>query len=636
MTIALYWPVMRFGFIYFDDPAYVTENIHVRNGFTSDNIAWVFSHPVSANWHPLTMLSHMVDCQLFGLKPAGHHLTSVLIHALNGMLVFLLLRRQTRAVWRSLLVAALFVVHPLRVESVAWVAERKDVLSAFLGLLSLWFYAGDVQKRSGVESQRTPEQVVPTLDARRVTLDYGLALLFLALGLMSKATLVTWPLVMLLLDYWPLKRFHAVGVWRLVREKIPFLVLAATASVVTYLVQKQGGAMVPDENLPIGTRFGNSLISYCRYLWKLFWPQNLVIVYPHPGYWPEGEVILAGGLVLGISVVLFLLQRRHPFGLMGWLWYCGTLVPMIGLVQVGDQAMADRYTYIPSIGLLILTVWGAHELARRGPRPVITASVTGVTALALCIGLTHRQLGYWRDSETLFRHAIAITGDNFRAQYVLGVILDDKGRLDEAMEHLEEAVRLRPFSVPAHNRLGIVLGRKKQIDEAIHEFREAIRLKPDSAEAHSNLGSALLAKGQLGEAMSQFQEAIRLAPDSAEAHYNLGLLLGGLGRNDEAIFQLQEAIRLQPDDPDAHYNLGIAYTIKGRIDEAIGQFREAIRLKPDYAQAHNNLGIILGRHGQIDKAIRQLQEAIRLNPDHPMARSNLAELWERTKAPTTP
>ncbi len=668
-TIVLYWPATRHDFINYDDPAYVTSNVHVQSGLTLENVRWAFSSPVDGNWHPVTMLSHLLDCQLFGTKPWGHHLTSLLLHAVNTALVFLLLRALTGAVWRSLLVAALFGWHPLRVESVAWVAERKDVLSGFFGLLSLLFYARYAQAAEA-GSQRSK------INLRSPA--YWFAFLFLVLGLMSKAMLVTWPFVMLLLDYWPLHRirnseFGIRNFIKLVMEKIPFFVLAAAASLVTYWVQQQQGAVVTVENLPPGARLGNAAISCCRYLGKLFWPAGLAIYYPYSGYWPLAEVLLAAVLLAGISVLLCFPRRRHPFLLVGWLWFVGTLAPVIGLVQVGTQALADRYTYIPSVGLLILTVWSAHDLARRWRHRVTALSLAGAAATILCWTLTRQQLGYWQDSETLFQHALKVTRNNYIACNNLGSALDQNGQTKEAVSQFQESIRLKPNYAVAHNNLAFVLGKLGQTGGAIREFEEVVSLKPNDAEARNNLGNALGKQGRIDEAISQFQEALRLKPDYAEAHYSLGAALDQKGRIDEAISQYQEALRLKPDDaaarnnlgndflnqgrtdeairqyqeaiqfkPDdapAHNNLGVALVREGRSDEAIRQYQEAIRRQPDYADAHNNLGVALGRQGRIDEAISQFQEALRLKPDYANAQGNLAQALAvkgKSNAPVKP
>ena len=577
VTIALYWPATRYDFSSLDDPEYVTENPHVQGGLNWAGVKWAFCNTEqAAYWAPLMWLSHLLACQLFGLNAWGHHLINVLLHATNTALVFLVFRRMTGAAWRSLILAALFGLHPLRVESVAWVTERKDVLSTLFWMLTLWAYVKYVEAAEVRNSKSS--------------LWYGAALAMFVLGLMSKAAmLVTVPCVLLLLDYWPLERFKSGSAWQLVTEKIPFFALAAVASVVTFMVQKHGGAVAAVENLPLGARSGNALISYCRYLGKLFWPTDLAVFYPHPGYWPLEQVLLAGVLIVGISVLLFVKQRRYPFLLMGWLWFCGTLVPVIGLMQAGEQAMADRFTYVPSLGVLILAIWGAYELTRRWRYQVIVLSVAGSAAIVLCIGLTRQQLGHWKDNETLFRHALEVTENNYFAHKALGDALLKKGQTDEAINQYQEAIRLKPDSADAHYNLGNALLKKDQTDEAISQYQEVIRLKPDDADAHNNLGDALLKKGQTDEAINQYQEAIRLKPDSADAHYNLGNALRKKGQIDEAINQYQEVIRLKPDDAEAHNNLGVALAIKGQTDEAIRQFQEAIRLKPDSADAQNNL-----------------------------------------------
>ncbi|MGB7769521.1 MAG: tetratricopeptide repeat protein [Verrucomicrobiia bacterium] len=539
VTVSVYWPATSHDFINYDDPFYVTSNVHVQTGLTWDNIKWAFCNPVVGNWHPLTMLSHILDGQIYGLKPWGHHLTNVLLHGANTVLVFLLLRGLTGAVWRSLMVAALFGLHPLHVESVVWVAERKDVLSTFFGLLCLMAYA------------RYAEESKVGNPASRY---YWLALFFFALGLMSKPMLVTVPFVLLLLDYWPLNRIrHFTG---LLLEKIPFFALAMVMSVVTYVVQQRTGMMHSLENVPPGARIANALISYCLYLGKLFWPVDLAIFYPYPGHnWPLYQVLLAGVLLAGFSAFVFVQRTRHPFLPVGWLWYCGTLVPVIGLVQVGGQAMADRYSYIPSLGLFILVVWGVCELAGRWRYHEPALSVAGCAVIILCAGLTRQQLGYWQNDETLYRHALAVTKNNYLA----------------------------------HHNLGLALFKQGKIDEAINQYREALRLEPDFPEAHYNLGAALAVKGQTDEAIVQFQKAIQFKPGYAAACVNLGIALSRKGQLDEAIGQFRDAVRLQPDNAEFHYDLGTALGMKGRIAEAIIQFQEALHLQPDYAAARHNL-----------------------------------------------
>jgi len=601
VTIALYWPATHHDFLNFDDNQYVLDNPHVNSGLTWENARWALGSGYAENWHPVTWLSHMLDCQMFGLKPWGHHLTNVLLHALNAGLVFALLRQMTGATWRSMWVAAFFALHPLRVESVAWVAERKDVLSGFFGLLSLVFYALYVRvKSSEADGKRRKSQGGGpwSLSYLPSSIFYLLSLCFFALGLMSKPMLVTWPFLLLLLDYWPLRRLELPTlnaqrstVLRLVGEKIPFFALAAASSVVTFVVQRN--AMTAGENFSLGARGGNALISYCRYLGKLFWPTDLAVFYPHPGQSPMARVLLAVGLILGISAFLFVQRRRFPFLLMGWFWFVGTLVPVIGLVQVGKQAMADRYTYAPAIGILVAVIWGLHGLAQGGRYQKIALSVAGWVAIVLCLALTRQQLRYWKDGVTLFQHALAVTENNYLARKAFADELDMKGRIDEAILQYQEVLRLEPDSVEAHSSLGIAFGENGQTDEAIHQFQEALRLKPDSVEAHSNLGIAFVRKGQIDEAIRHFQEASRLNPDDPVAHYNLGNILVSKGQTDEAIRQYQEALRLKPVDAIAHYNLGNALARKGQTDEAIRQFQEALRLKPDFADARKNLDSVL-------------------------------------------
>jgi protein O-mannosyl-transferase len=478
---------------------------------------------------------------------------------------------------------------------------------------------------------------------------YLLSLFFFALGLMSKPMLVTWPFVMLLLDYWPLGRMpnaaasdtstfrsaaedghHAPRTTHhvsLLLEKLPFFALAAAVSVVTFLVQQRAGAVMVAESLPLGARAGNALISYGRYLGKLFWPMDLAVYYPRPGQWPMGKVLLAGGLILGLSVLVWVRRRRYPYLLVGWLWFVGTLIPVIGLVQAGGQAMADRYTYLPSLGVLVLAVWGAYEMTRSWRYQALALWVAGVVAIVLCLALTRQQLGFWKDGETLFRHALEVTENNQIAYKVLGDALDKKGQTGEAIKEFREAIRRRPGYADAHSNLGVALAKEGQTDAAIHEFEETIRLKPDHANAHFNLGIALDKRGQMEDALRQFQEAIRLNPAYVEAHYNLGILLARKGQMEDALCQFQEAIRLKPDYAEAHNDLGIALGRKGQLDQALGQFQEAIRLKPGYVEAHFNFGLVLSLRGQTAEAIRHFEAALKAKPDYPEAHNYLGSAF---------
>jgi protein O-mannosyl-transferase len=637
VTITLYWPALRCDFVSLDDPDYVTANPHVQGGLTWEGVKWAFSNTEQGTqWAPLMWLSHELACQLFGLNPWGHHLMNVLLHATNVALVFLVFQRMTRATWRCFMLAALFGWHPLRVESVAWVAERKDVLSTFFWMLTLLAYARYVQ-RSEVRGQKSGSNLPIGLSFFQSPF-YWLGLFFFALGLMSKAMLVTLPCVLLLLDYWPLKRVSEFRIpnsesKQLLLEKIPFFALAVAASVVTFVVQKHGGAVTTVEILPLDARIENALISYCRYLGMMFWPRNLLIFYQHPGYWRLEQMLSAGVFLFGISMLLFVERRRYPYLLMGWLWFVGTLVPVIGLVQVGIQAMADRYTYVPSLGVLILTIWGVYEMTRGWRYHKGILSVAGLAAIVFCLALTRQQIGYWQDSETLSRHTLEITENNNFARNILGDALIRKGQINEAISQYQEAIRLKPDDIIAHNKLGEALFKQGQTDEAIDQFREAVRLNPDDTDPRNNLGDGLFKKGQINEAISQFQEVIRLKPDDAKTRNKLKIALVKKEQSDEAVSQYEEAIRLKPDDANAHENLGIALLNEGQTSGAISQFQEVIRLKPDDAEAHDNLGMAFLRNGQVDEAVSQYQEAIRLKPDYVVARFNLGVAFLNNSQP---
>jgi tetratricopeptide (TPR) repeat protein len=620
VTLVLYWPAVHNGFVNFDDNIYVTTNSHVQNGLTIDSIKWAFTSVVGGNWHPVTMMSHMLDCQLYGLKPWGHHLSSVLLHAANTVLLFLLLCKLTGATWRSAWVAAFFGWHPVHVESVAWVAERKDVLCAFFWMLALWFYV----KRNESFLPRDPRATSPsTPHAARY---YWLVLLSFALCLMSKPMGVTLPCVLLLLDWWPLGRFKTVGAWLLIREKISFFALSAAVSVVTMVMQEQEGAMTTLQNLSPGLRIENTVVSYCRYLGELFWPVKLAIFYPHRGYWPLNQLLLAIIFLTGLSLFFWAQRKQHPFLIAGWLWFVGTLVPVIGLVQVGFQAMADRYTYIPSVGVLLLLVWGAFALARQRRQWLAGLSVAGLTAAAYCLALTQHQLGYWRDSETLFRHDLEVTDNNPIARNNLGDALLNLNQTNAAISEFQEALRLMPDDASIQYNLGVALTMKGQDDAAARYFQAAIRLKPNYAEPHSFLGLALNKKGQTNAAISEFEAAIRIDPDNSEAHNYLGNLLALKGQTDEAISQFQKTLRLKPNYADAHYNLANALLIQGQTNMAIEQFQETVRFKPDDADARYLLGNLLAKQGRLDEAIQQFQETVRITPKNADAHNNLGNL----------
>ena len=662
VTVALYWPVQRYGFLNLDDPIFVTENPHVQGGLSWEGIKWAFQMTQDQvdYWHPLAWLSLMLDVSLFGPGAGGLHLTNVALHAANGVLVFLLLRLLTGTFWRSAMVAALFAWHPLRVESVAWVTERKDVLSAFFGLLALICYAryaqggrGKAESRKQKAESGSQNPAPPlTFPASRfpfpVSLFYLLSLCFFACGLMSKAMLVTWPFVMLLLDYWPLRRMqnaeasdppppsrftHHVSrptfpvsrnvLLALLFEKIPFFVLSGSMCAITILTERGVKESAGWVGLPASLRLENAFVAYARYVGKTFWPVNLAVPYTRPDAW-SGLVLWASVLVVvGLVVIALWLGRRWPYLLVGLGWFMGTLIPVIGLTQGWGSFMADRFTYVSSIGLLLAVVWGAYELTRRWRSPGVVLAVGGAVAIVFCLGLTRHQLAYWQDSETLFRHALAVTENNDVAHNNLGTALEKKGQMEEAFQHYQEAMRLKPGNVEAHNNLGVAFGRKGQMDEAVKQYQAALRLKPDHADARNNLGAAYDKQGQTDEAIKQYQEVLRLKPEHVGAHDNLGAALGKKGQTDEAIGQFQEALRLRPDYAQAHYHLGIALAKKGEMEEAIRQLQQTLRLQPDHADARNNLGALLDKQGQSGEAIRQYEAALKLEPDQVEAHFNL-------------
>ncbi len=627
-------PALRNPFCGYDDGYYVTPNSEVPHEFTWKGVGWAFRSIVAANWYPLTILSHMLDWQFYGSKPWGHHFTSVLLHAVNTVLLFWVFRRMTGACWRSAVLAALFALHPLRVESVAWVAERKDVLSTLFWLLTMWAYARYAEKpvvsnQCSVTSSQTSG--VTANDHGPQTTDHGspinghrslfylLSLSFFTLGLMSKPMLVSLPFVLLLLDYWPLNRLELNTqhsrlrtLLPLIWEKTPFFMLAAIFSVVTYLVQRSAGAVVTD--LALGARWANALVAYLRYLGKFFWPTNLAVFYPHPQQWPVGPVLAAAGLLLAILVVLLLLARKRPYLAFGWLWFWGTLVPVIGLVQVGHQSMADRYTYVPMIGLVVMLVWGGYEVACRWRYGVLVSSLLAVAATLACTTLTRRQLRYWQDDETLWRHAASVTEYNDVAWFNLGFALAARGAFDAAIHCYEQAVQISPVADDAHRSLAYALFRKGKLAEAIQEYELVLRLNPKDAEAHNNLGHILAQQGQLEEASRHLIAALRLKPDYPEAHDNLGSVLATRRRYAEAAAAFREVLRLKPDYPGVAQKLERALAAQRQLDQALEPYRQALKSKPGDAQAHGNLGRVLLEAGQLDEAIEQCAEAARLDP----------------------
>ena len=534
-SVFIYAPAATHDFVTWDDPAYVSENPHVAAGLTWEGVRWAFTTGYEGNWHPLTWLSYMLDTQFFGLSAGPHLLANLVLHILNTLLLFGLLHKMTGALGRSAFVAALFAVHPLHVESVAWVSERKDVLSTLFLLATLWAY---------VDYTRQPGRI-----------RYLTVLLTFALGLMAKPMLVTLPFVVLLLDYWPLRRVaQRRSVLQLVREKLPLLALAAVSSAVTFLVQQRAGALTLLTKAPLESRVANALVSYAAYIGKMLWPVRLSAFYPLR-FWPPGVALGSGLALAAVSIAVIWKARRYPYLPVGWLWYLGTLVPVIGLVQVGSQSMADRYTYIPLIGLFLIMAWGIPDsIPRRRFREIMLPAAAGVAILGCAIG-ARAQVESWKDGMTLWTHVLEVN----------------------------------PDSDIAHNALGDELAKRGRTQEAMAQYFEALRINPDNAEAHNGLGMGLASEGKTDEAILQFSEVLRHHPDDTDTHNNLGVALVKEGRTNDAILQFSEVLRLNPDDPDAHNNLGTLLASQGRLGEAVTHFSAAVRLKPDFAIARENL-----------------------------------------------
>ena len=582
-VLAVYWPVGRFPFTNFDDQGYVSDNHQVRSGLTRESVAWAFTTRTRSNWHPLTWLSHMVDVELFGMDAGWHHRVNVLIHAANASLLFVALGAATGAPWRSAFAAALFAVHPLHVESVAWIAERKDVLSA------LFFFLAIAAYRRCAARPGTSRHVLPAA--------------FLALGLLAKPMVVTLPFVLLLLDYWPLRRYApfertpgpGVPAFRLVLEKAPLFAMVIVSCVVTYAIQRGSGAL---RDLPAGVRGINALASYAWYLGKAAWPAGLAVFYPHPStvHAPvPAWTAAAGGVALaGLTALSLKWMRERPWLAVGWFWFLGTLVPVIGLVQVGGQAMADRYTYLPLVGIFVAVAWEASErLGRiRFGREIL--AVAGIAAVTILGARAREQVMSWRDSETLFRRALAVTGENWQAHNALGAALLEKGRLDEAAAHFREALRIRPAYPDAAANMGDVMLRQGKPEAALEYYRESLRAAPAAPDVLNKMGLALFAAGSRTEAEAMFRAAVAADPRFPEARYNLANVLLDVSMLDEAIAQYGEALRARPRYADAHNNLGIALARKGMIGEAAVHFREALRLDPGNDAARRNLRNALG------------------------------------------
>ena len=574
-TIMAYEPVRHNDFVDYDDDMYVTENPHVKKGITGESVSWALTTGHAYNWHPLTWLSHMLDCQLFGTRPGWHHLTNLLLHIINSLLLFGVLKRMTGALWKSGFVAAAFALHPLHVESVAWVAERKDVLSTLFWLLTMAAYVWYVRR--------------PGLSRYLVTL------LCFALGLMAKPMLVTLPFVLLLVDYWPLGRFQLEyttkefrkekrksanisfpwgALYRLVWEKVPLIALAGISSIVTFIVQRSGGAVVRAGMLSLDVRVANAMISYLRYIKKMIYPSGLAVFYPYHSLSLLLAIAYFVILVL-ITVAVIYLGRRRRYLPVGWFWYVGTLVPVIGIVQVGSQSMADRYTYVPLTGLFIIIAWGASDILAKWRYQKVVLGICSATVITGLLISTRMQVRHWRDSFTLFEHTLAVTEDN---------------------------------SI-THNHYGAFLVEQGRYEKALAQFDEALRISPGYHAARKNKGAAFIDMGRFDEAVATFNELLRVAPDWPNAHYWLGVAYARKGTYHQAVGPFKEALRLRPDWPEAYNDLALVYLLLGNYDLAIENYRQALRLRPDYPQAINNLKIAIVKQQQLSETQKIREKA---------------------------
>ncbi|MGO8988895.1 MAG: tetratricopeptide repeat protein [bacterium] len=666
LTMTAYWEVRRNDFINLDDNLYVTENSHVQKGITLKGIFWAFTSTENGQWHPITWLSHMIDYQFFGLDARGHHMTNLLLHIINTLLLFILLYRMTAAAWQSGFVAALFALHPLHVESVAWISERKDVLCAFFWILALMTYFRYVKNQT-----------------KRWRL---LLLLCFIFAVMAKSMAVTLPFVLLLLDYWPLSRMELketdhipilfaspsltlmnrnISIVKLLSEKLPLFSVSAVISLFTIFTNYRVGSLTSVDKLSWMVRFQNAAVSYVGYISKMFWPSPLAVLYPHQIKLPFWHVAWAASIFLIITVLVLLVKKKRPYLVVGWMWYVVTLLPVIGLVQAGIQRMADRFAYIPMIGLLIIVVYGCADIVNKWH--LSKAVLSGACGLVLLILMlcTKSQVILWRNSITLFEHTLSVTANNYLiynnlgvtlarqgkdqkaflqyqkaleinpryadAHYNLGKLLARQSKDEEAMVQFMESLRIKPEKKEAHNDLGVILNKHGRIQEAVFHFAQAIRIDPNYREAHFNMGAILFQHGKYGEAVPYFNEALRINPSNAGVHNSLAATLAATGKIDEAIIHYHQALQIDNDYADAHYDLGSLLNRLERRKEAIVQYDEVLRLQPSDAHAHYELAVILNREGKRQDAIVHLSEALRIIPNYEEAHLALGEIYLEMK-----
>ena len=623
VILAVYWNLSRYEFINYDDNIYVSENQQIQSGLTKENLVWSFNLQENKKfyWHPLTWISHMLDVELYGMDPARHHLTNVIFHVFNTLLLFLLLYRMTGALWRSAFVAALFALHPINVESVAWIAERKNVLSTFWGLLALWVYAG-YTKRPGVFRY------------------FGVALFFV-LSLLAKPMLVTLPFVFLLLDYWPLKRIEFQQLTRsgldraggLIVEKVPLLILSALSVYLSAASTRGIGNVIALQSVPLMLRIENALVSYLKYIGKMVWPSDLAIFYPYPEAIPLWQVMGSLAVLCAISIGTIRALREHPYLAVGWLWFLGTLTPVIGLVQVGMwQEMADRFAYMPLIGLFVMIAWGMPQLVNRWQYKRIGLAITACVLLLVLAMTTRIQTTHWADSVTIFEQAVKATGGSWIAHNNLANALMNRDRINEAIRHFNLAIESKPPE-PAgvYYNLAVALTSQGRNPEAIECYAEVLKRTPEYVNAHINMGAVLDREGRTNEAINHFLEALRIEPNSDRAHFNLGNTLLTQGRIDEATGHFSTALRLNPYFAESYNSMGLALMQKGKLEEAILHFRKAANIKPAYRAAQENQKLAESIYGKISKAVAGMRDSMNFDLQDPEIGLKMVELLEKKK-----
>jgi len=590
-VVAVYWPVYKYEFVKYDDDTYVVENKNIHSGFTLNSLKWMFTTGHASNWHPLTWISHTIDCMIYKGKAGGHHITNVLFHIANTILLFYFFKRTISLIWPAFFIAAAFALHPLRVESVAWVAERKDVLSTFFWLLTMFAY---VKYANEIKLKW-----------------YFLTLIFFVLGLMSKPMLVTLPFVLLLIDYWPLERkFNKF----LLLEKIPFFAFALASCVITYICQQKGGAVTDFATYGLKNRFAGVVIYYGEYLWKMIWPTKLAVLYPYfVADLTVNKTVASGVVLTAICAVVFWFSRKHKFLAFGWLWYLGTLVPVIGFVQIGAHTIADRYTYVPLIGIFLAVVLGARQLF---PKHIKVLAVLGLAILIAWGIASSRQVKYWKDSLTLFKHTIDVTKKNYIIMTNYAASLNAAGRYEEAIEYSRKLIALRPQTAENHNSLGCSLFNVGKNDEAIDEFRIALQYKPAFPQAYYNMGLAVSDYNNFDKAVLFFRKAIEYKPDYIDAYIQLAINLNELRRFEEVVAACDEALRVAPRNVILRGYRGMALSSVGRMDEAIEEIKYVVSQRPDDMQMRRNLGILLEKKGLKKQAADQYRKILQSEPNN--------------------